>query len=437
MTAFNNLSATVIAWMIREREILPSAVMAAHLERIAEREADIGAFVHLDADRAMQRARDADSQPAKGPLHGVPFVIKDIIDTDDMPTGWGSDIYTDRRPTSNAACVKSFLDAGAIPIGKTVTTEFAYFRPGKTANPHNLSHTPGGSSSGSAAAVADGMAPLGFGSQTAASLIRPAAYCGICAFKPTTGEFDLSGVMALSPSLDTLGVLARDPRDLVLARSVLTASALPKPPDFSDNLPRISLMRGPHWQDGTIEMRDVCHRAMRALSESGAETGEMHHPDLFAELTEAHKTVMSYETARSRADLYDAHRSAISDQFKQLVEDGRTVTDARYHAALALRERANAMLDVMFLDCDAVLVPSAPGEAPEGLGATGDPLFSRMWSLLQLPCVALPLGVGPGGMPLGIQLIGRKGGDSKLLAVAEWVHAVFQNHLARTAIRKR
>ena len=432
MTALNRLSATEIARLIRDGSTTPSAVMAAHLQRIAAREADVGAFIHLDADRAMQRARVADGQSAKGPLHGVPFVIKDIIDTADMPTGWGSDIHSGRRPESNAACVQIFLDAGAIPIGKTVTTEFAYFRPGKTANPHNLSHTPGGSSSGSAAAVADCMVPLAFGSQTAASLIRPAAYCGVCALKPTTGAFDLSGVMALAPSLDTLGVLARDPQDLVLVHSLLTANPLPEAPDFSDIVPHISLMRGPHWQDGAIEMREVCHRAMRALSQAGAETGEMDHPPLFAELTAAHKTVMGYETARSRADVYDAHYSAISDQFKQLVEEGRTVSDVQYREALAMRERANAVLDVLFLDCDAVLVPSAPGEAPEGLGATGDPLFSRIWSLLRLPCVALPLGAGPRGLPLGVQLIGRKGGDRKLLAVAEWVQAVFQKHLTKT-----
>jgi amidase len=176
-----------MARAIRAGDTTPSAVMKAHLERIAAREPEVGAFIHLDADRAMERARAADRQPAKGPLHGVPFAIKDIIDTDDMPTGWGSDIFAGRQPDRNAKCVQAFLDAGAIPVGKTVTTEFAYFRPGKTANPHNLAHTPGGSSSGSAAAVADYMVPLAFGSQTAASLIRPAAYCGVCAFKPTTG----------------------------------------------------------------------------------------------------------------------------------------------------------------------------------------------------------------------------------------------------------
>ncbi|MGB3537510.1 MAG: amidase [Mesorhizobium sp.] len=425
MTELERLSATAIARAIRAGETTPSAVMKAHLDRIAAREAEVGAFIHLDAARAMSRAREADRQPAKGPLHGVPFAIKDIIDTDDMPTGWGSDIFAGRQPDRNAACVQAFLDAGAIPVGKTVTTEFAYFRPGKTANPHNPAHTPGGSSSGSAAAVADYMVPLAFGSQTAASLIRPAAYCGVCAFKPTTGGFDLSGVMALSPSLDTLGLLARTPQDLALARSVLTGKPQPVPSDFSDTKPRIALMRGPHWRDGSMEMRDVCGRAMRALADQGAETGEIGSPPLFAELTDAQKIVMGYEAANARRDVYTSHRDAISIQFAQLIHEGEAITEARYRDALAIRDRARAMVVLMFADYDGVLVPSAPGEAPEGLGATGDPLFSRMWNLLQLPCVALPFGVGPRGLPVGVQLLGRLHEDAGLLAAAEWVHAVF------------
>ena len=233
MNTLNKHSAHDLARMIRMGETKPSEVMTAHLDRIKQREAEVGAFQHLDADCAMERALAADDLPNAGPLHGVPFVIKDIIDTDNMPTGWGSEIYVTRQPEQNAVCVQKFLDAGAIPIGKTVTTEFAYFRPGKTANPHNIAHTPGGSSSGSAAAVADFMAPLAFGSQTAASLIRPAAYCGVCGFRPTTGGYDLTGVMELSGSLDTLGVLAREPQDLVLADSVLRGRDIPPEPDFN------------------------------------------------------------------------------------------------------------------------------------------------------------------------------------------------------------
>ncbi len=423
MTALNRHSALTLAAMIRDGEVKPSEVMAAHLSRIEDREPVIGAFQTLDAERAMERAHSADSLPIGGPLHGVPFVIKDIIDTDDMPTGWGSDLYAGRQPDRNAACVQAFLDAGAIPIGKTVTTEFAYFKPGKTANPANPAHTPGGSSSGSAAAVADFMAPLGLGSQTAASLIRPAAFCGVCGFKPTTGRYDLMGVMGLSQSLDTLGILARDPRDLALSDAVLRGAGLPPPPAFDEALPRISLMRGPHWQDGSVEMRDTCNRALAALATTGAKVGEISHPPLFSDLTQAQITVMGYEAARLRTWEGALGVPTISPQFHDLVTAGQTVSDTAYHAALDLRDRAGAMMDQMFRDVDALLVPSAPGPAPAGLKATGDPLYSRMWNLLQVPSVALPFGTDPAGLPLGIQLIGPKGGDARLLDIAVWAHS--------------
>ncbi len=422
MNELNRMSAHELARLIREGSTTPSAVMAAHLARIEAREGVIGAFQFLDAERAMERAGAADRLPARGPLHGVPFVIKDIIDTQDMPTGWGFEPYAKRYPEKNAACVQAFLDAGAIPVGKTVTTEFAYFRPGKTANPHNPDHTPGGSSSGSAAAVADFMAPLAFGSQTAGSLIRPAGYCGVAAFKPTTGSFDLSGVMALSSSLDTLGVMARDPYDLVLARAVLTGTEPPDPPDFGEALPRIGLMRGPHWQDGEIEMRDTCTRALACLAETGTETLEVAHPPLFSKLTSAQETVMAYEAARDRSHEFDTYGDRISPQFASLVEAGREVNEAAYGKALEIRDLANAMFGQLFRDVDALLVPSAPGAAPEGLGATGDPLFSRMWNLLGVPCVAIPVGQSGNGLPLGIQLIAPRFSDARLLDVADFAH---------------
>jgi amidase len=428
MTPLNKLSAAGIARYIREGRVTPSDVMADHLHQIEARETDVGAFQYLDTDAAMALAREADSQSPKGVLHGVPFAIKDIIDTSDMPTGWGFAPYANRRPTQNAACVDAMISAGAIPIGKTVTTEFAYFRPGKTANPHHLDHTPGGSSSGSAAAVADHMVPLALGSQTAASLIRPAAYCGVAAFRPTIGGFSLKGVMGLSPALDTLGVLARSVQDLTLATEVLSGQQLPTSSVFEDTVPRISLMRGPHWQDGSLEMRDVCNKAMTALELQGAEVGEVAHPDIFAALTAAQITVMGYETARTRAAAYEQYPDTISPQFADLIEVGQKTDEHRYQHALETRNRASAILDALLGDVDALLVPSAPGPAPLGLAATGDPLFSRMWNLLQVPTVALPFGKTKDGLPLGIQLIARRGDDAHLLDIAGWVERVFALH---------
>ncbi len=426
MNKLNQLSASDLAQLIKLGSVKPSEVMQAHLDRIALREAQVGAFQYLDAERAIERARLADKQSDRGPLHGVPFAIKDIIDTDDMPTGWGSDLYWDRQPDQTAACVQAFLDAGAIPLGKTVTTEFAYFRPGKTANPHNTNHTPGGSSSGSAAAVADFMSPLAFGSQTAASLIRPAAYCGIYGFRPTIHGYPLDGVMGLSQSLDTLGVLARDPRDLALADAVLRGIDPPPEPQFEDRLPRVSLMRGPLWADGSIEMRDTCTRALAALAAAGAETGEVSHPQIFEKLTAAHHTVMSFEAARLREKEFEIGVPSISQQFFALLVAGQQISEADYHQALAMRDRASAILDQLFRDVDALLVPSAAGPAPRGLEATGDPLYSRMWNLLQVPTVAIPFGTDQAGLPLGVQLIAPRGGDFHLLDIAHWVSGVLK-----------
>lgn len=418
----NQLGMAQMARSIREGHASAEAIMHACLERIAAREAEVGAFTHYDADAALAAARLADQLKPAGPLHGVPFAIKDIIDTEQFPTGWGTTFYDGYQPTRNASCVELFIRAGGIPFGKTVTTEFAYFKPGKTANPHNLGHTPGGSSSGSAAAVADGMLPFGFGSQTAASLIRPAAYCGIPGYKASHGSFDLQGVMSLSPSLDTLGFLAREVEDFELARSVLCGSSPVELPDFDEAPLRIALFRGPHWMDGSLEMRDVCQRAIDALQAAGVQTGEIACPEIFKSLTEAQKTVMAYEVAHARIYEYSRYPQQISPQFRELFESGLKVSRTDFELACLTRDRAARILEALFVDTDVILTPAAPGEAPAGLGATGDPLFSRGWNLLQVPCVSIPYGKGPNGLPLSVQLVGRMGGDDDLLAVAKWVN---------------
>jgi len=411
-----------IARLIRDREVIAEDVMQACLERIREREDAVGAFTCLDEAAAMAAARQADQSEIGGPLHGIPVGIKDIIDTDQFPTGWGTSFYDGFQPSRNASCVEMFQRAGAIIVGKTVTTEFAYFKPGKTANPHNLGHTPGGSSSGSAAAVADGMLPFAFGSQTAASLIRPAAYCGVAGYKASHGSFDLQGVMALAPSLDTLGFLARDIEDFELARSVLCGSHPADLPDTEERPLRVSLFRGPHWSEGSIEMRDVCQRAMTVLRDTGAQTGELAFPEVFNDLTESQKIVMAYEVARARIYEYSRYREQISPAFIDLFESGLRVTRESYEQACRTRDRAARMLQSMFVDTDVILTPAAPGEAPAGLDATGDPLFSRGWNLLQVPCLSIPFGSGPNGLPLSVQLVGPMGGDDELLAAARWIH---------------
>ena len=423
----NGLGAAEIARGIAAGSFTAEQVMRACLERIAAREPEIKAFVQLDPDRALAAARAADAGPGPSPgsglLHGVPFAIKDIIDSADDPTGWGSAIYAGHRPPRNASCVELFLQAGAVPLGKTVTTEFAYFRPGPTANPRDIRHTPGGSSSGSAAAVADGMAPLAFGSQTAGSLIRPAAYCGILGYKPTHGAFDLQGVMGLAPSLDTLGLLARRVEDLALARAVLAGHDPALGDGFAARPPRIALLRGPHWQEASAEARAACERALETLAAQGAVVRALAEPEGFAEMTACQKTVMAFEAARARIFEYRRHRDRISDAFAALVEEGLATPRAAYDAARETTRRAMASLDAAFAELDAILTLAAPGEAPEGLGATGDPLFSRSWTLLQVPCLSIPFGRGAAGLPLAVQLVGPRDGDARLLAAAAWAEA--------------
>ena len=416
----NELTATEIVKKIVSGSTTAEEVMHDCLARIHEREGSVRAFVSLDENLAMERARRSDVSGKPGQLRGVPFVIKDIIDTVDFPAGWGSAIYEGRRPRRNASCVELLLTEGAIPVGKSVTTEFACFNPGKTTNPHNPGHTPGGSSSGSAAAVADCMVPLGLGSQTAASLVRPAAFCGVFAYKASHGMIDLEGVMGLAQSLDSLGMLARSVSDLRLSNRAL-CRVPPQPIWNSDTAPRIALFRGPHWSECSIKARDACTRAMSRLSDSGAEVAEIAFPETYLELAAAHKTVMAFEVATARLFEYNNHRQKLSPKFTELVQDGLSTPVGEYRDALDMRDRAQRQLDTMFTDLDAFLCPAAADEAPSGLDSTGDPLFSRIWTLLKLPAVSIPCAKGENGLPIAVQLVGRRNEDARLLAAADWV----------------
>jgi amidase len=418
--SLNQLSASEAAQRLAAREITAEQLARACLDRIEEREGTVRAWIHLDPDAVLGEARQLDRGPVRGPLHGLPLGVKDLIDTADMPTAYGSPVYAGHRPRADAACVALARAAGALVLGKTVTTEFAWFYPGKTANPRNPLHTPGGSSSGSAAAVADFMVPLAFGTQTAGSIIRPASYCGIVGYKPTHGTLPRAGIKPLSDSLDTLGTLTRTVADAALFVSALSGRELRHLP--LQQAPRIGLCRTHEWDAAQPETAAAMENISAVLGRAGAKLSDIVLPQIFAGVTQAQIDIMNYEICAALAPERLQHFSGLSDKLKQLIENAKQCDAARYDAALMLVASCRSELSQVFAGVDVLLAPSAPGEAPAGLAATGDPIFCRMWTVLHLPAINLPCGLGPHGLPVGLQVVGRRGGDAHALAAADWVH---------------
>jgi len=406
--------------MIRAGTLTSEALVHACLARIEARERDVGAWEHLDPDGALALARATDRGGGHGPLRGVPVGIKDIIDTVDMPTTLGSRIYASRQPQWDAACVATLRAAGAIILGKTVTTEFAYFQPGKTRNPHHLQHTPGGSSSGSAAAVADRMAPVALGSQTAASVIRPATFCGVFGYKASFGELSLSGIRPFAESLDTLGILARSVADIALVRDVLMGfpDAAPMVPLAAP--PTLGLCRTAQWGLAEACVQRAVEDSAQRLRHAGAAVRDVELPPPFAALIDAQKTMMAYEAARNYVFESTRHANLVSDAFRALIEAGARTPHADYVDARRRVHDAREALGAVFVGCDALIVPAAAGEAPLAASGTGDPVMSRMWTALHVPSLAVPVTTGPQGLPVGLQLIGPLGTDARLLQVGEW-----------------
>ncbi|MBL8834729.1 MAG: amidase [Alphaproteobacteria bacterium] len=386
------------------------------LARIRAREGTIHAWAHLDPAASIAAAREADRSPRLSALHGLPVGVKDICDTADMPTAYGSAIFADHRPKQDAACVKRLRDLGAVVLGKTVTTEFAYFTPGPTANPHDPTRTPGGSSSGSAAAVADFMAPLAFGSQTAGSVIRPAAYCGVVGFKGTHGWFPLDGVVPLAPELDTLGFFARKAEDAVLFRAALMGETDVAVAPAS---PRIALVRTQLWDQAEKPAQDALEHAAATLAAKGARVRDVELPFDAAAFNADQITVMAAGAAEALAPIYARDKDRMK-RIRELIEQGQKISPEARAAARARAAVARAQIAALFAGFDAILTPAAPGEAPAGLERTGDPVFNRTWTWLGVPCVSLPCGSGPNGMPLAIQFVGPHRSGAVLLALARW-----------------
>ena len=415
----NELSAAEAARRIAAGETTAEALAAACLERIAAREGELHAWAFVDRDQVLTQARALDRMPRRGRLHGIPFGIKDVIDTADLPTDYNSNIYRGHRPKADAACVALLRQAGCLILGKTVTTEFANNHPAQTRNPRNPSHTPGGSSSGSAAAVADFMVPLALGTQTGGSVIRPAAYCGVTACKPSYGSISRIGLKFDAESLDTIGVFGRSVEDLALALEPLTGRAAP---DFKaiSGKPRIGLCRTPRWRDADAATQANLEAAAQRLAKAGAQLRDFELPAGSDQLFDRHKVIMGYENARALAWEYFNHPGQISATLKPRLDEGWKVTRAEYDEVREQARRCRRALAETMRDVDFLLTPSAPGEAPASLASTGDPVFNRAWTLFGVPCVTLPHGKGPHGLPLGVQLVGGMDADSALLGWAHW-----------------
>jgi amidase len=417
----NELTATEIVSAIGSGRASCEAVVRACLDRISAREPDVQAFAHLDPERTLAAARALDRHGARGPLAGVPFGVKDIADTADMPTEWGTPIHRGRRPERDAACVALARKAGGLLLGKTVTTEFANLHPGPTRNPHDPARTPGGSSSGSAAAVADFMVPLAIGTQTTGSTIRPASFCGVFGYRPTYGEHRLHGVMEASGSLDTLGILARSVGDIALMRDVLLGIP-PEPIVPLSRPPRIGLCRTHVWDKVEPATRNLIEQTAHRLAQSGASIPDVALPTDCERLNDAHRTISSFEFARTFTWEIEHHWDEISDTLRNgRLHDGIHGSFERYLAAQQIADQCRRQLDVEFADHDVLLTAAAFGEAPEGtFGFDGVPLF-QIWTTLHVPAITLPVLKGPSGMPIGVQLVAKRHDDRKLFACAQWV----------------
>jgi len=422
MDALTKLSATEAAARIAAGKLKSEALVAACLERVAQREKDVQAWAFIDPELALAQARDRDREPRRTRLHGIPVGVKDVLDTGDLPTEYGSPIYRGNRTACDAACVAQVRELGGVILGKTVTTEFATRHPNKTRNPHNLKHTPGGSSQGSAAAVADGMVPIAFGTQTTSSIIRPAAYCGVVGYKPSFGLVNRAGVKALSDSLDTVGTLTRTVPDAALIVEELSGAPVTSFDAVLRMKPRIGFCRTPYWRQADRPTQEALEQAVPRLERAGAKVAEVDLDGEFARLVDVQVTISTYEMFRALAYERTRFPDLISGHLMDRLLGGGLVTRAEYEEAQAVAQRCRARLDAVFREYDALLAPSAPGEAPEGLASTGDPVFGSSWTVLHGPAVTVPAFQGPRGLPLGAQIIGPLGKDGPTLLCAEWVH---------------
>jgi len=432
----NELDAVAARAAIAAGQVSSEALVRACLDQIARVEARVQAWTTLDPEYALKQAREADRRQASGKplglLHGIPVGVKDIFDTADFPTENGTVLHAGRRPTEDATAVARLRQAGAVIMGKTVTTELAVYSPGKTTNPHDERRTPGGSSSGSAAAVAAQMVPLAIGTQTNGSVIRPASYCGVFGYKPSHGLISRHGVLRQSPSLDHAGVFARTVEDLALIAQALighdgkdadvpAGARLDLDPGWATATlprPRFAFVRTPVWEHTTAATREALASLVDRLGDA---VSEVPLPSIFDSAHGWHKTIMESDLANNYGAIYAAGKDRLSRTLREMIERGQTCKAMDYSAAQDGAVRLRQALDALFGGFDAILTPATSSEAPMGLAFTGSPMFCTIWTLCGAPAISLPILRGLEGMPLGAQLVGRKGGDAALLKTAHWL----------------
>lgn len=414
------LGASDIVSCVESGGLTITAIAEAYLEQIEAHEADVQAWKHLDAEQVLAEAHALDKAGPKGLLAGITIGVKDVIDTVDMPTGYGSAAYEGFRPACDAPCVALSRADGALVLGKTVSTEFAMASPGKTRNPYNPAHTPGGSSSGSCAAVSAGMALMAFGTQTAGSIIRPSAYCGVVGYKPSFGLLDAAEIKVLSHQLDTLGIITRKVADAAWCAAALSG----RPRLVVNNIaqsPTIGILVPSRLDQAGPEAMLALEQAASRISTAGGVVTTLALPDWFDGLHELHASIMGWEVTRALAH----ERLKLWDQLTPVTRDflleKAKVSVSDYEAACeAIAERRKA-LAVLLEGVDVLMTLPAPGAAPEGLSATGAPVFNSPWTVLHAPCVTVPAMISANGLPVGIQLVGRIGDDARLLHVAAFV----------------
>ena len=414
------LSALDLARRIEDGTLTPAKVVDLCAEAIAAQDAEVGAFVALDVARARREAEAQGRQPTL--LRGLPVGVKDIFDTADFPTEYGSKIYAGYRPPWDCSAVSLLKRAGGVVLGKTVTTEFAHMQPAKTKNPRNLAHSPGGSSSGSAAAIAAGMLPISTGTQTGGSVIRPAAYCGIAGFKPSYRLLPTAGIKAFSWSLDTVGLFAASVADVAYAGAAMSGRDL-RVDRTPPAAPMLLLARTKVWDEASADMQRAVEDTARLAQAAGAQVQDIDLPDVVEEAWRLQPVIMDYEAFRALAYEYDHHRASIGPVLGTLLDKAASITSEDYDAARRLTRRARHLVNEL-LEGKFILTPSAPGAAPEGFLTTGKATFNRLWTSMGTPCVNVPGLSDPAGLPLGMQIVGRFGRDRATLEAAAFLENV-------------